>query len=174
MDKKRLVTIAAVVVGIIILGGAVLTFMVWRSAQEVAKTEQASKSSKPVKQYDDTQQVVDQVNQKYGEKDYDGAIQLIEGQKNSGDPTMQLLLAGAYANSGNIAKALEIYKQLDADGKLPQSELANLADMAERAGDKQAAIAAYKKAKDYAISSKTETQDQIAVYDYKIAQLEKK
>lgn len=176
MTKKRLIIIASCVVAVLVIGGVMLGFMVWQSAVKVQEQEKASRQPKPVAQYEDNRQaLVDDVNKKYGKGDYQAAIEEIEGQKSAGeDVGLQLLLAGAYANSGDAKKALEIYKKLEAAGKLPGQEYVNMAGMAERAGDAAAAIAAYKKAKEHAISSKTESQDQIAVYDYKIAELEKK
>jgi tetratricopeptide (TPR) repeat protein len=175
MTKKRLVIIISCVVAILVIGGGILGFLVWQSAQKVAQQEKISKQSKPVVQYEDKQQLVDDVNQKYGKGDYQGAIKEIEGQKSASEDTgLQLLLAGAYANSGDFKKAIEIYKKLDSAGKLPATEYANVAGTAERASDVAMAIEMYKKAKEYAISSKSESSDQIAVYDYKIAELEKK
>lgn len=175
MTKKRLIIIVSIVLAVLVIGGGVLGFMVWQSALKVQEQEKASKQPKTVAQYEDRTQLVEDVNKKYGKGDYEGAIQEIEGQKSAGDDVgLQLLLAGAYANSGNVKKALEIYQKLDSAGKLPGQEYVNMANMAERAGDNAAALAAYKKAKDYAVSSKSESQDQIAVYDFKIAELEKK
>lgn len=145
---------------------------VWRSTPDDPAVVQ--KKAQNTTQYDDRQQLVDEVNKKYGSNDYKGAISLIEGQQNAKDTNVQLLLAGAYANSGDLKKAFEIYKNIDNEGKLPDAELVNLANMAERAGDTAAAIAAYKRAKAYAVSSKTISQDEIATYDYKINELEKK
>lgn len=175
MTKKRLIIIAGCVIAVLVVGGGVLGFLVWQSAQRVAEQEKISKQPKPVVQYDNRQQLIDDVNQKYGKGDYQGAIKEIEGQKSAGeDVGLQLLLAGAYANSGDFKKAIEIYKKLDNAGKLPAGEYVNVAGTAERAGDIVLAIDMYKKAKEYAISSKTESADQIAVYDYKIAELEKR
>lgn len=175
MTKKRLIIIFSIVLAVLVVGGGILGFMVWQSAQKVKEQERASREPRPVVQYENKQQLVDDVNKKYGKGDYEGAIKEIEGQKSAGDDVgLQLLLAGAYANSSNAKKALEIYQKLDTNGKLPQTEYANMAGMAERAGDIATAIAAYKKAKEYAVSTKTEGQDQIAVYDFKIAELEKK
>ena len=145
---------------------------VWRSTPDDPGTSQ--KKTQNTTQYENRQQLVDEINKKYGSNDYKGAISLIEGQQNANDTAVQLLLAGAYANAGDIQKAFDIYKKIDSDAKLPDTELVNLANMAERAGDIPAAIAAYKRAKAYAISSKTISQDEIATYDYKINELEKK
>lgn len=175
MTKKRLIIIISCVVAVLVIGGGALGFLVRQSAQRVAEQEKISKQAKPVVQYDNHQQLVDDVSQKYGKGDYQAAIKQIEGQKSSSeDVGLQLLLAGAYANSGDFKKAIEIYKKLDSAGKLPGTEYANVAGTAERAGDVAMAIDMYKKAKEYAISSKSESNDQIAVYDYKIAELEKK
>lgn len=175
MTKKRLIIIISCTVAVLVVGGGILGFLVWQSAQKVVEQERAAKEAKPVVQYENKQQLVDDVNTKYGKGDYEGAIKQIEGQKSAGeDVGLQLLLAGAYANSGNFKKAIEIYKKLDGAGKLPATEYGNVAGTAERAGDVAMAIDMYKKAKDYAISSKSESADQIAVYDYKTAELEKK
>lgn len=167
--KKPRRLIIVIALGIVVVGAG-LTATLWWLNQ--AAEQQAIIKKTP--QYTAKQQLVDEVNKKYGTKDFAGAIRLIEGQKTVDDVEIQLLLAGAYANSGNTKKALEIYKQIDAAGKLPAAETANFATMAEQAGEYQIAIDAYKKAKAYAASSDTETDDQIAVYEYKISQLEKK
>jgi pentatricopeptide repeat protein len=175
IPKKRLIVIACVVGAVVLVGGGWLGFMVWQSAQKVAEQEQVSKQPKPAVQYDNRQELINDVNQKYGTKDFEGAIRVIEAQRSLGeDPALQLLLAGAYANSGDVKKALEIYKKLDSAGTLPQTEWGNMAEMAERAGEDSVALTAYKRAKEYAVSSKSESSDQIAVYEYKIAELEKK
>lgn len=172
MTKKKILLIVGGIIGALLIGGGLLLWAVWRSTPEDPGVTQ--KRAQNTTQYENRQQLVDEINKKYGSSDYKGAINLIEGQKNAEDSSLQLLLAGAYANSGDLKRAFEIYKKIDSDGKLPDTELVNLANMAERAGDKQAAIAAYKRAKAYAISSKTISQDEIATYDYKISELEKK
>ncbi len=175
MTKKRLIVIASCVGAVVVIASGVLGFLVWQSAQKVAEQEKIAKEGKPVVQYDNRQELIDDVNQKYGKGDYQAAIKQIEGQKSaSEDVGLQLLLAGAYANSGDFKKAIEIYEKLDKAGKLPGVEYVNVAGTAERAGDIAMAIDMYKKAKENAISSKSENSDQIAVYDYKIAELEKK
>lgn len=175
ITEKKIYIAIGVIGGIFIGCAAILGYMVWQSAQKVSEQEKASLQPKPAPQYDDRQKLIGDINQKYGSRDFQGAIKTIEAQKDSGtDPALQLLLAGAYANAGDTKKAFEIYKKLDADGKLPQQEYGNMADMAEKAGDIEASIRAYKKAKEYAISSKSESPDQIAVYDYKISELEKR
>lgn len=175
ITKKRLLIIICVAMAVILGGAMWLGYMVWQSAQKVSEQEKASLQPKPALQYDDRQKLIGDINQKYGARDFQGAIKTIEAQKDSGtDPALQILLAGAYANAGDTKKAFEIYRKLDADGKLPRQEYGNMADMAEKAGDIEAAIATYKKAKEYAVSSKSESPDQIAVYDYKISELEKR
>jgi pentatricopeptide repeat protein len=173
IDKKRLVIILTVV--IVLVGGAII-YGVWQIQESYRAVEESSKKPKkdiPQYQSDQKQELVDEINQKYGKGDYQGAIQLIEGQQNVGDVNTQLLLANAYANSGDLKKALEIYKKLDAAGTLPKVAYENMAAIADRAGDYRAAIDAYKRAKEYAASTQ-QNEDQIAIYDYKIAELEKK
>jgi pentatricopeptide repeat protein len=170
MNKKKIVLIAGIIVAILLIGGGGLLWAVWQSNPKNNDASQGSSTG--VHQYSNKQQLVDEVNKKYGEKDFKGAINLIEGQKNVQDVNMQLLLAGAYANSGNIAKAYEIYKKISDEGKLPDSEIVNFADMAERAGDFKGALEAYRKAKAHPPTSAT--PDDIATYDYKIAELEKR
>lgn len=174
LSKKKIFIIIGSVVAVLLVIGGILLWMVWQSTpSDTPSGKNDTKGATP--QYTQPQDLVNDVNKKYGSGDYKGAIALIEAQKDSGtDVNLQLLLAGAYANSGDLKKAFEIYKKLSDEGKLPDTELANYADMAERAGDVQAAIAAYKKAKEYAVSSKKIGPDEIAVYDYKISQLEKK
>lgn len=173
LTKKRLIVIAIII--LVIVGGALLVGWWWLSTQNKPPTSGPSSSSGGSSQAPPVdQKLVDTVNQKYGTGDYQGAIDLIQSQKNVKDVGTQLLLAGAYANAGNLKQALAIYQQLDAAGQLPQSSLANMAEMAERAGDYKTAIDAYKRAKQYTASSSSENEDQAAVYDYKIAELEKK
>lgn len=173
MKKKRLLLIVAIV--LIIIVGAVV-FGVWRlSSGNQAQTSGSSESAREASQQAVADpELVGEVNKKYGSGDYSGAIKLLQGQDSINDVSTQLLLAGAYANSGDIKKALDIYKKLDTAGQLPQASIGNMADMAERAGEYRIAIDAYKRARQYALSSKTENEDQIAVYDYKITELEKK
>lgn len=172
-NNKKIFLIAGGVAAFLLLGGGALLWAVWQSTPKDMPS--ANKGSKSTPQYSDKRELVDEVNKKYGTKDFAGAITLIEGQSGSDENvSLQLLLAGAYANSGNIKKAYEIYKKIDDAGKLPKNELANMAAMAERAGETQAAIALYKRAKAYAASTTTISQDEIATYDYKIAELGKK
>lgn len=167
MTKKHL--IIAILVAIVI-AGVIIAFAMWVQMNSVS--QQSLQPGKKVPQYaTNDQKLVDALNQKYGQGDYKGAIKLIEGQQAVQDVGMQLLLAGAYANSGDYKKAFEIYQTLDKAGKLPNDSLGNLGDMAEKAGDKQAAIDAYKRAKEY-FKSSSEIDDQAAIYDYKISQLE--
>lgn len=171
MNKKRLI-ISSVII-LVVVGGGIAAFVWWVQFNSGASLT-TSGSSKKVTQYaPNDQKLVDDLNQKYGMGDYQGAIKLLEGQQSIQDTNTQLLLAGAYANAGDYKKALQIYQTLDKAGKLPQESLGNMGDMAEKAGDTAAAIAAYKRAKSFAASS-NEVDDQGAVYDYKIAQLEKK
>lgn len=172
MTKKKILLIAGSIITVLLIGGGLLLWVVWRSTPEDPSVVQ--KRAQGSTQYENRQELVNEVNKKYGSNDYKGAISLIEGQQNADDVNLQLLLAGAYANSGDVKKAFEIYKTIDSAGKLPDIELVNLANMAERAGDKSAAITAYKRAKSYAVSSKAISQDEIATYDFKINELEKK
>lgn len=173
INKKRIIVIVAIA---LILVGGVVAFTIWRIQDSYRAVNESQNSQKNGKQYsaDQRQALIDEVNRLYSQKDYTGAIALIEGQQNIEDVNTQLILAGAYANSDNLSKAYDVYKKLDQAHKLPDVEIANMADMAERSGDFKGALALYKRAKEYAVSSKTETEDQIAFYDYKISQLEKK
>jgi tetratricopeptide (TPR) repeat protein len=173
INHKKLVLAGGVIIIVLLVGGLGLLWAVWRSTPEEITTK--NRGSGVTQQFSNKQELAAEVNKKYGENDFKGAITLIEGQKDADENTdLQLLLAGAYANSGDVKKALEIYKKIDNAGKLPKNELANMAEMAERAGDNKAALALYKRAKAYAESSSTISQDEIAVYNYKIAELEKK
>lgn len=172
--KKHIIIIS--VLAVVLLSGLV-AFWIWQAqGGRFFSSSEPSKTKKDVTQYteDKQQDLVSEVNKKYGTGDYNGAIQLIEGQKNATDPKMQLLLAGAYANAGKLKEAVEIYKKLDDAGKLPEVELENMAATAQRAGENQLALDTYKRAKDYAVSSGSQTPDVIATYDYLIAELEKK
>lgn len=158
-DKKN--ALVGVVVLVVLLGAGLTWYLVANK-----KTVPPSK----VPQYSGLQ-LVDEVNLRYGKHDYIGAIELIKGQQTINTPETQLLLAGAYANSGDNARALEIYDRLEAENKLQENETAIAAEIAERNKDYQKAIAYYKKAKQRADPNNA---DQAAVYDYKIAELEKK
>jgi len=117
------------------------------------------------------QTLVDQVNKKYGLHDYVGAIHLIQGQKTSSDRATQLLLASAYANSGDNQKALDIYEQQDKKSALSESDAASAASVATSLKQYQKAIDLFQKAKQRANPAGT---DQIAIYDYQIKELQKK
>jgi len=174
LTKKRIIIISAIV--LVLLGGLV-TFWVWQAqGGRFFVTPGSSSKKKDVPQYaeDKQQDLITEVNKKQGTGDYQGAIDLLEGQQNSGDEKMQLLLASAYASAGKMKEALAIYKKLDESGKLPDTELENMAAVAERAKEYQLAIDTYKRAKEYAASSNEYSDDQIATYDYQIAELEKK
>lgn len=175
LTKKHIVIIS--VVALVLIGG-LAAFWVWQAQGGrffVTPGSSSSKKKENVPQYteDKRQELLDDVNEKQGSGDFQGAIQIIEGQQNSQDPAMQVLLAGAYANAGDFQKSLEIYKQLEEAGKLPGGEYANMAAVAERAKEYQVAIDAYRKAKENGIE-KQENDDQLAYYDYKITELEKK
>lgn len=117
------------------------------------------------------QQLIDEVNKRYGAHDYVGAIRLIEGQRTIADTSTQILLAGAYANSGDNTRALQIYDTLESRSKLSELDAATAGELAERTKDYQKAIAYFKKAKERADPN---APDQIAVYAYRITILEKK
>jgi pentatricopeptide repeat protein len=170
--NKKLLIIVIVIASVALIGGGYLGYMVWRSSQDVQQSEREVGASDDVRQIDDREQLVEEVNQRYGEGNFTEAIRLIEGQKNADDPEVQILLAGAYANSGEVQKAFNVYKKLQEAGELPDVQWVNYAEMAERSGDKKAALEGYRKARDYAASSNAESPDQVAVYEYKIAELE--
>lgn len=158
-DKRN--ALVGLVVLVVFLGAGLMWYM--------ATHKRATPQSK-VPQYSG-QQLVDEVNLRYGRHDYVGAIELIKGQQTINSTETQLLLAGAYANSGDNTRALEIYDRLDSENKLQESETAVAGEVAERTHDYQKAIAYYKKAKQRADPNFT---DQLAVYDYKVTELEKK
>jgi tetratricopeptide (TPR) repeat protein len=157
-DRKNAL-IGLIVLVILVAGG--VYWVMHRS-----KDEPASK----VPQYSG-QALVTEVNKRYGQHDYAGVINLLKGQKSIDEPATQLLLAGAYTNKGDFASAVVIYEKLEKQGALDETYAATAADAAERGKQYQKAIDFYKKAKERAPSDAT---DQKAVYDYKIAELEKK
>lgn len=171
--KKSIIIIS--IIALILFGGLVV-FWIWQAQGGRLFVTSNPTPAKEVTQYpqDKEQDLIGEVNKKYGTGDYNGAIQLIEGQKNITDPKLQLLLAGAYATAGKLKESIGIYKKLDDEGKLPEVELENMAATAERAKEYRLALDTYKRAKDYAASSGTQTPDVIATYDYLIAELEKK
>lgn len=171
--KRRLLIIGAGAVVVLL----VVAFAVWVSYmnKKLQETDTSSNGKTgTTQQFSSESELAGDVNKKYGTGDYQGAIDLIEGQKNVDDPANQILLAQAYANAGNYAKAVEIYKKLDAAGKLPDDQLANAAGAAEQAKDISTAITYYKRAETYARNSKDQNLDQADVYAYKVTELEKK
>jgi pentatricopeptide repeat protein len=174
MTKKRRLLIigTGVVVVLVVVGFAIWVGYMNKKLHESASTSTEKKGT--TQQFNNESELANDINQKYGNGDYQGAINTIEAQKNVDDVANQLLLAQAYANAGNFKKALEIYKKLDAAGKLPDDQLANAAGAAEQAGDIRTAIDYYKRAQNYAKTSKDQNLDQADVYGYKVSQLEKK
>ena len=160
--RKRVLDIVIIVLVIGIIGG------VWWFGHRL-KPE--PKSTYP--QYNQ-QQLLEEITKKYGQHDYNGAINLIKGQKIVNEPPVQRYLAGAYANAGDNKRAVEVYDKLDAQGKINDSDIyATAAEVAGRDKQYQKAINYYKKAKE-ALKNSEAAVDQGAVYDYKIADLEKK
>lgn len=172
LSKKQKIIIVAVAVALLGLVG----YTIWAIQNSYRQVEESAKAGKKVQQFkkDQKQSLIDEVNKRYAAKDYKGAIELIEGQQNANDVEMQLLLASAYFNSSDFKKALDVYKRLDSRGKLPDTSLENMAKTAERANEYRLAIDMYKRAKEYGTSSGDVNTDQLATYDYKIAELEKK
>lgn len=174
ITKKRLIII--IIIALVLLVGAA-AFAVWQAqGGRFIVPDSSSKQAKKVPQYtkDKRQDLINEVNEKYGSGDFSGAIQLIEGQQNAGDVETQVLLASAYATSGDYKKALDTYKKLYDAGKLPEIEFDNMAVTADQAGEYQTAIDVYRRAKEYAVSSGSKNDDEIATYDYLISELEKK
>ncbi len=159
--RKVIIDVAVIAVVVIIIGVA------WWIGHR-PKSEPAPS----VPQYSH-QDLVKEVTKKYGINDYLGAIRLIQGQKTINETETQILLASAYSTSGDHKKALEVYRRLDKEGKLGKTQLANVAVVAEQAKDYAAAIDYLKRAKD-ALQGSDANKDQAAVYDYQIAELEKK
>lgn len=157
-DRKN--AIIGFVVLVVLVAGAVY-WVVNRPAEE---------PTSKVPQYSG-QALVNEVNRRYGQHDYAGVIKLLEGQKSVNEPDTQLLLAGAHTNKGDYESAVAIYERLEKQNALNGTYAATAADAAERAKQYQKAIDFYKKAKTRANPAAT---DQIGVYDYKIAELEKK
>lgn len=153
-----------VLIGLIVVGFVLIIGVVWWLSQR-----ETPKPTPTVPQYSG-QALLDEVNKHVGKRQYDQAIKLIQGQESMKETDKQLLLASTYANASKYKDALAIYEQLDADDKLNETYSATAADVAERAKEYQQAINWYKQAKQLAPKDAT---DQIAVYDYKIAELEK-
>ncbi|SRR6266540_5746340 len=159
-QKRNVLIDVAVIAAVLLIIG-----IVWWVGHR-PKSEPASK----VPQYTG-QTLVDEVNKKYGNHDYIGAIHLIEGQKTASERSSQLLLAGAYSNAGNNAKALEIYEKQEAQKPLSESYAALAAGAASQTKQYQKAIDFFQKAKQRAQSGNV---DQIAIYDYQIQEQQKK
>lgn len=160
--KKRNVIIDAAVIVAVLLIIAIVWWVGHRPKPVTTTTD--------VPQYTD-QQLITEVNKKYGLNDYLGAVKLIKGQKRVNEPANQSLLAAAYANAGDNARALEVYRQLDRQNKLSEVDTSSAAEIANRAKDYRQAIDWYEKAKQRANPQDT---DQIAVYQYQIEELQKK
>ncbi len=161
--KKRKVIIDVAVIAVVVLVIGVVWWIGHRPKPEPTPT---------VPQYSH-QDLVKEVTKKYGINDYLGAIRLIQGQKTINETETQVLLASAYSTAGDHKKGLEVYRKLDREGKLAKTQLANVAAVADQAKDYAAAIDYYKRAKEALRGSDANT-DQAAVYDYQIAELEKK
>lgn len=116
------------------------------------------------------QALVSEVNKKYGQHDFIGAIKLIEGQKTIKETSTQLLLAAAYSNSGDNQKAFTVYEQLEKQKPLSENDCANAANAASQLKQKQKAIEYFEKAKQRA---NPKDVDQLEVYDYQIKELQK-
>ena len=116
------------------------------------------------------QALVDEVNKKYGQHDFVGAIKLVQGQKTISETSTQLLLAAAYFNAGDNQKSLDVYEKLEKQKPLSENDCVNAANAATRLNQKQKAIAYFEKAKQRA---NPKDVDQLEVYDYQIKELQK-
>lgn len=162
--RKRNVLIDVAVIAAVL---AIIGFAWWwghRPKEEPAPT---------VPQYSG-QALVDEVQKKYGNHDYAGAIQLLKGQESIDEPGTLLLLAGAYANKGDYKKSLEVYQQVEKDHKLNTHDAATAGDIATQAGDYQAAAGFYEKAKQRLGNNDPTGGDQAQVYDAKISETREK
>lgn len=158
-DNKN-ARVGLIVLAVLLIAGLTWYFLRSKNVEPESKFPQYSE-----------QQLVIEVNKSYGKNDYIGAIRLIEGQKTIKETNTQLLLAGAYANSGDDRKALDVYDKLESENKLGEADTGTAGDIAARLKDYGKAKAYYLKAKD---RSDGNIADQKALYDYKIAELEKK
>lgn len=175
LNKKTIIIISSIVVVLLI---AATIYGIWQAqGGRLTLPGSVGQSKEDVPQYssDKRQELIDEVNKKYGTGDFNGAIELLEGQQDVESVETQMLLAGAYANAKDYKKSLEIYKQLDEAGDLPEGSFANIASIAERDKQYQFAIDMYKKAREYDSSGEqSQDQGQVDYYNYKIADLEKK
>lgn len=159
--QKRNVLIDVVVIAAVLIIIGVVWWVGHRPKAEPAPS---------VPQYSG-QALVAEVNKKYGNHDYVGAIKLIKGQKSINELSTQMLLAAAYANKGDNQEAVSIYEWQEKQKPLSETHIATAAEIAARNKQYQKAIDFYEKAKQRANPAET---DQIAVYDYQIAELRKK
>lgn len=159
--KKRgvLIDIAVIIAVILIVG------IIWWVGHRSKGDDQPK-----VPQYN-ASALVEEVNKKYGNHDFLGAINLIKGQKTINQTDTQLLLAGAYSNAGSNQKALDIYEKQETVKSLSENYAALAADCASRVKQYQKAIDFFQKAKE---RTPAENTDQKAVYDYQIQELQKK
>src|ERR1044071_9720295 len=113
--KKRIIFIVTIA---IIIMASIVAFAIWRIQASYQAVERSTQNAKgDTRQYskDERQLLREEINTLIGKGDYKEAIRLIEAQNNINDNDMQAVLAGAYANSGDYKKSLEIYKRLESE-----------------------------------------------------------
>lgn len=159
-DRKN--ALIGLVVLIVLLVAGTLYYKVSQKEEPVSNVPQYSE-----------QDLIKELNKKYGAHDFTGAIHLVKGQKTIAQRNTQLLLAAAYGNAGQFKSSVSVYDSLEQKEPLNEMYASTAAVAAEGAKDYTKAIDYYKKAKDR-MDKKTANIDQIQVYDYKIDELRKK
>lgn len=122
-----------------------------------------------------TEQLSTAINQLYSKQDFNGAVKLAEAQADPQDTQSMLILAAAYTNTQQYAKAFAIYDQLDAKGKLGGADTMTAGEVAQLAGDKNRAIGYFQKAKTRIQAEKQDfsTQRELSFIDEQLAGLQK-
>jgi len=161
-DKKNALIGLGILV--VLLAAGLLWYFVFRNDAPPAPT---------TPQYSG-QQLVDELNKRYGANDFVGAIELLKGQKSVDTPEVQLLLASAYANKGDYKESLVVYSKLDSSGNLSAENTASAAEVAEKAKDYQQAAGYYDRAASRLEKEGNYVQDASLLYRQKAEEMRKK
>lgn len=161
-DKKN--ALIGLIVLVVLLTAGLIWYFALRKEAPPAPT---------VPQYSG-QQLVDELNKRYGANDFVGAIELLKGQKTADTPEVQHLLASAYANKGEYRESLAVYGKLDSGGHLSAEDTASAAEVAEKAKDYQQAAGYYDRAASRIEKESNFIQDLPLLYRQKAEEMRKK
>lgn len=119
--------------------------------------------------------LVEEVDAKLYNKDYDGAIAIVKGQNQADEPQIKLMLVSIYMRKGDTPAALQVYKELDQQGKLKSENYGSAAELALQNKDYATARDYYSKAIERARSEDIPTAgDDIASYRARLAEIKDK